>query len=667
MKLVDFQKLTKREQEVELLKWSDSYYNLSISLVPDNVFDDCYDYYVSQYPESPFLYTIGANVKQSAWKKASHKIAMNSLNKETTLGGLTQWAQKCSEKRFIVSQKLDGISIGLEYENGNLVKAITRGDGIIGEDITVNVRKMQNVRLDAPELFTGSLRGEIILRQSDFETVNALCESRGEDPFKNLRNGASGIAKNRNGKYVEYLTIIYYDCTGNFETKWQKFNFLSSKFGLTTCLVASEANINKIHDIIEKYEKTVRAELDYEIDGLVIEVDNVVKYAQLGNKHKKPLGGIAYKFSALKRETIIEGVAWQLGKSGQLTPVALLRPIAMGGVTVSRASLHNLENYKTLGLRYGDVVIVSRRNDVIPYIEGLSNPKVRSISKEIPIQFRCPSCNEKTEEDGKFLVCPNNECPGKEVGDLKKWIEKIGVKGQGVGESTIDKLYEAGLLKTPADFYTLDKNKIARLEGFGERSAEKLLTALNDKKQLTLPEFIGGLNLKNFSSSMAELLVDEGYITLEQFLELKVDTLVKVKGIEMTTALAFVSGLARKYSSGLLEQLMKVGIEIIAAPEPPEADIIWSGGGFDDLVFTNESFCFTGKIERVGDDGKRFTRSMMEELVVKNGGTIGKVKKGLTYLVQADPESTSTKSRKAQQLGIKILSEIEFFTRLIGR
>lgn len=664
MTLNDFKQLQKNVQEATLLKWTDSYYNLSVSLVPDHIFDECRDHFEELYPDDPFLHTIGAPIKHSAWEKATHKIAMKSLNKANTFAELNEWVHKCDIERFIVSEKLDGISIGLEYVNGKLVKAITRGDGTLGEDITVNVRKMQNVRLEAPELFTGSLRGEIILRQADFEKVNALCETRGEEPFKNLRNGASGIAKNRNGKYTEYLTIIYYDCTGNFETKWQKFNFLSSKFGLTTCLVETEANVAEVFDLVEAYEDKIRASLDYEIDGLVVEVDNIATYDKLGELHKKPKGAIAFKFSAMKRETIIEGVSWQLGNSGQLTPVALLRPVAMGGVTVSKASLHNLENFKALGLRYDDVVIVSRRNDVIPYVEGLSDVNMRSKNKEIPVQFRCPTCNDKTEEDGKFLICPNGECPGKALGDLKKWIAKIGVKGKGVGERTIEKLFDVGLLNTPNDFYRLKQEDIAKLEGFGERSAEKLLAALNNKKQLTLPEFIGGLNLKNFSSSMAELLVEEGFTTLDQFLELDVEKLVAIKGIEMTTAIAFVSGLSRKYSSGLLDKLLEVGIEIVAAPEPPEADSIADGGGFDDLAFTNQSFCFTGAIEKVDENGKRYTRKMMEALVVQNGGTVGKVKKGLTYLVQADPESTSTKSRKAQQLGIQILSEAEFFVRL---
>lgn len=657
-----------------LLEASNSYYNKSISILTDEEFDDLKDKFELEYPTDPILHTIGASIKQSPFKKATHKIAMQSLNKVKTFDELKNWDEKCNPRKtltYIVSEKLDGISIGLEYENGNLVKAITRGDGLIGEDITVNVRKMKNV-CEKLKNFTGALRGEIILKQKDFEEINKICETRYEEPFKNLRNGASGIAKNRHGKYCEYLTIVYFDCTGELD-KFKKFDFIENTLQLQTCFVKHNLRIDQCFKLSQEYEKVFRAELDYEIDGLVIEVNSIKAYAELGQLNKRPKAAIAIKFASLQKTTKILDVTWQLGTQGQITPVAKLEAVQLGGVTVRRASLHNLENFRKLELRYNDSVIVSRRNDVIPYVEGKASTQSMTMplgfgndapGDIIPVLETCPSCNEKTEEEYNpttekytFLICPNTKCPGKALGDLKKWIVKIGVKGKGVGNSTIEKLFDVGLLKTPADFYRLQKNDIARLEGFGIRSAEKLLDALHSKMELTLPEFIGGLNIKNFSSSMAEVLMENGYETLDQFMDLKFTTLIAMNKIEGITANAFICGIASKIE--LTEDLLSVGIKIVT-PEP-ESNIEVSS----DAVFTGRSFCFTGKIERINEaDGKRYTRSLLEGLVLKNGGTVGKVKKGLTYLVQADPSSTSNKTQKAEKLDIQILGEAEFFTQL---
>lgn len=648
-----------------LLEASNSYYNENISILTDEEFDDLRDKFEAEFPTDPLLHTIGAATKQSPFEKATHKIAMQSLNKVKTFDELKSWAEKCNPLNtltYTISEKLDGISIGLEYNDGHLVKAITRGDGTIGEDITVNVRKMKNV-CEKLKNFTGALRGEIILKQKDFEEINRICEIRYEEPFKNLRNGASGIAKNRHGKYCEYLTIVYFDCNGELD-KFKKFDFIENTLQLQTCFVNRNLTIDECYELSQAYEKELRADLDYEIDGLVIEIDSFKAYTELGQLNKRPKAAIALKFSSVKKPTPCQNVVWQLGTQGQITPVAELKPVNMGGVTVRRASLHNLENFKKLGLRYGDVVIVSRRNDVIPYVEGLANPDVRSDGDIIPILETCPSCNEKTEEEYNpktdkytFLICPNANCPGKALGDLKKWIVKIGVKGKGVGNSTIEKLFDVGLLETPADFYRLQKNDISRLEGFGVRSAEKLLDALHGKMELTLPEFIGGLNIKNFSSSMAEVLMENGYETLDQFMELTFTSLIKMNKIEGITANAFIDGLASKIK--LTEDLLSVGIKIVTPEPEPKIEVS------SDAVFTGESFCFTGKIERINEaDGKRYTRKLLEALVLENGGTVGKVKKGLTYLVQADPSSTSNKTQKAEKFDIQILGEEEFFARL---
>ena len=295
----------------KLLKASDAYYNLSESIITDEEFDSLKDEFEKLYPDDPFLNTIGSEVARSSeWEKATHKIPMGSLNKVMNEAEFNKWAEQIES--LCVSEKLDGISIDLEYESSNLVKAITRGDGIEGEDITKNVKRMQNVKSKFNFLnFTGSVRGEIILKQHDFETIAEIQKQRDEKPIKNLRNGASGIAKRYDGKYSEYLSIIYFDVTGNFDTKSEKFSFIETELEIPTSLVVNFTNhinvqiftVNDVKRVYQEYENARRPALDYEIDGLVIEENNIKKYNELGELNKRPRGAIAFKFTSIKKET----------------------------------------------------------------------------------------------------------------------------------------------------------------------------------------------------------------------------------------------------------------------------------------------------------------------------------------------------------------------------
>jgi DNA ligase (NAD+) len=380
--------MSKNEQMTLLLKASDAYYNQSNPIMSDAEFDKLYDEFKSQYPNDPFLKTVGSSIdRASEWEKATHKIPMGSLNKVTNEDEFNKWIKNSTVDTFVASEKLDGISIDLEYDNGNLVRAITRGDGEIGEDITKNVLRMQNVVSDfgkevspltgrenytiTARTFTGSVRGEIILKQGDFDSIVAIQKERGEDPLKNLRNGASGIAKRYDGKYAEYLSIVYFDTTGEFNTKQEKFEEIEH-LGLPTSFIGVYDMFDRnILELMEQYENSTRAGLDYEIDGIVIDVNDTKHFNELGETNKRPKGAVAFKFKSLKKETTLLGVTWQLGKSGTITPVAELEPVEMGGVTVKRASLHNLERFRELKPYKGARVLISRRGDVIPHVEKI--------------------------------------------------------------------------------------------------------------------------------------------------------------------------------------------------------------------------------------------------------------------------------------------------------
>ncbi|KKL52834.1 hypothetical protein LCGC14_2281490 [marine sediment metagenome] len=354
----------------------------------------------------------------------------------------------------------------------------------------------------------------------------------------------------------------------------------------------------------------------------------------------------------MKKETKIRGITWQLGNSGTITPVAELEPVGIGGVTVKRATLHNFEKFKVLKLSAGSDVLVSRRGDVTPYVEKVISYQRGSLPFE-PVK-ECPVCKSIPVVNGKFLECPNSWCDGAKIGDLKKWASVTEMKSLGIGGKTLEKLYNCDFVSNPSDLYTLEVEEIEVLDGFGKRSAEKIVGVIQSKKELPLSEFIGGLNIRNFSTSMVELLVENGYDTLDSLFALNLDVLVRIKGIEDKTAKAFLNGLENK--KGVIQGLLDVGVKI---KEKKVMETNTNG------KLSGLSFCFTGKVEVLNEDGDRYTRTMLQNLVIANGGSaVSSVRNGLTYLVQADPSSESTKTKKAINLGVQIISDVDFLSMI---
>jgi len=642
----DFEKLSKEEFKDLLFKAADHYYNNSESIMSDEDFDKAIILYVKKFNET--FKSIGSPVKVTEWQKAIHKIAMTSLNKVNTKEEFNKWALGIGDEHYVIMDKLDGISIDLEYESGNLVKAITRGDGIEGEDILNNVIKMKNVQQKIAK-FTGSLRGEVVMFVTDFERLNEDLMNRGEKEMANPRNGASGIAKRFDGNNSQYLTILYYDVTGDWKTEEEKLLWFKP-IGLKTCFWV-KVNIEQCIEYYNQYEKILRAETPYDIDGLVVKANSIKLQKQHGMLGDNPKAQVAWKFTSMKAETEVEGIEWSHGQNMRITPVALLKPVKIGGVVVKRASLHNMEMFHALNLGNGDKVLISRRNDVIPYVESVIE-HVRHIKFKSPLS--CPLCNEELIEDDKFLMCQNTECQGLRLGNLGKWVKALDVND--ISDKTIELLESVGMIKDPSDFYKLDINAIANLEGMGIRSATKIVENFNNKKEIDLETFIDGLNIPNFAGSRARIIIKDGIDTLNKMLEVNEKQLVQIKGIGSEVANAIVYGLSAK--KHVIKKLLDV-ITIIKPEEPKE--IVMSS----DLM-KGEVVVFTGAIQRVDERGERFTRKILQGLVYENGGNCeDSVKKGVTMLVQADPSSQSSKTKKANDLGIDIISEANFF-KMIG-
>jgi len=363
-----FRHMKQEDLKKMLLEASDHYYNKSEPTMSDQEFDEATKIYAERFPTDDFVNRIGAKVGVTEWEKATHKIPMCSLNKVNTQEEFIKWSDTIGDSHYIIMDKLDGISVDLEYENGKLVKAITRGDGIEGENILNNVRKMKNV-LGNIKNFTGSLRGEIIMLVSDFEKLNFILMERCEKEMKNPRNAASGISKRYDGTNSEYLTVLYYDITGDWETEEQKLQWLKDN-NIKTCYY-KKVTVNDAVNVYNDYEDHLRAQTKYDIDGLVVKCNNVKLQKILGELNGNPKAHIAWKFGAMKAETILENIEWQTGSSGRITPVAILKPVKVGGVVVTKASLHNLKVFNELKPYKNAKVLISRRGDVIPQIEKI--------------------------------------------------------------------------------------------------------------------------------------------------------------------------------------------------------------------------------------------------------------------------------------------------------
>jgi DNA ligase (NAD+) len=624
-----------------LRKYKDAYYN-GEPLVTDAAYDALEDELRGLDPEHAVLQSIGAPVPDEVvteWEKERHAIPMGSLNKVVNEAEFRQWAQRCDQlgeesklapisKDLLVTEKLDGLSLAVNYENGKLVSAITRGDGHVGENITPNARRMKGVPAKLPKKLNVSVRGEIILKLSDMKNGFPGYDAP-------PRNKAAGTSKRFNGAGCEWLTVMFYDLEGGeeFATEKEKFEQLE-KLGLIVppFAVTDIEGAQKIH---EDYAKKKRAALDYEIDGLVVRANELRAQHLLGELADRPRAAVAYKFASLAKVSKVIAINWETGPTGRVTPIANVEPIEIGGAVVQFVVLHNVSNIERLGIGVGDEVLVSRRNDVIPHLEEV----VVKHGETSIAPTACATCKAELTRKGEYLVCTNLECKAVVAGRIHRWVGTQDIHEW--GDKLIMQLVEAKLVKEPADLYRLEPEDIAKLERRGMLIAKKALDNLHAKLPLTLPIFLASLGIDEFAFESAKLIVSSGYDTLEKVQAVSADELAQIKGMGAIKAKNIVAGLKTRAEE--IERLRAVGIEPVAP----------SAGGF----LSGKSFCFTGSLSR--------PRKEYEGLVEKNGGTLlSGVTKELNYLVMSDPTSASTKAEKARKYGTECINE-EAFLALI--
>lgn len=616
----------------------DAYYNGN-PIMEDSSYDAIEDELRKADPSHPLLAKVGAKPTDSGWPKVRHEIPMGSLKKAQDNAEMNSWIHSMNINdldAICVSEKLDGISIGLRYEKGKLVQGLTRGNGETGEDITPNVRLMKGAVKQLPPVVKGVqipdavyVRGEIVVLKSDFEE-----HFRGD---KNPRNTASGTAKRQsNADKCRYLTIKAYQWLPDGmapPTKLHEFECLQDA-GFKTSNWFIRTRKEGVQEVYQEYIDSKRDSLDYLIDGLVVELDGRDLREGKGIVDGRPKGAVAYKFPHEVKPTTLRNIRWQVGNSGRVTPVAEFKPVDLAGATVIQASLHNVGNIHRLAGNVGqeylfknDTIMVARRNDVIPYVEEVLETDGDYIRDEdaFLIPAFCPSCKGALKMDGEYLICPNTDgCEAQATGAIKRWVKKIDIKH--VGDALIETLVDAGLVSDIADLYTLDPDEVENLTMLGSdrrvgAAGRKAINNLNKKMALPIHVFVGSLGIPLIGRSMAKTIVDGGYDTLSKMLKAKISGVAGIPGVGRTKAEGFVKGFKAK--AGLIAKLVSVGIVIQAATGPLRGKI----------------FCLTG-----------FRDSGLTEALERAGGTVKSgVSKKITHLILQDVNSRSGKAKKARE------------------
>lgn len=603
-------------------------------IISDAAFDALCDKLRGLAPNHPALTSVGSPVIPSKWEKATHEIPMGSLDKVKTPDEFVKWALETFRvgNSIFITEKLDGASIEIIYEKGRLVKAITRGDGTEGEDITCNVVKMHGVKKYLPVEFTGSLRGEIICNHENYEKY-----------FKdsaNTRNIAAGTAKRLDGELCEHLDILFYQALGNidFKSEAQQFLVMDREWELNVprwSASKGDTVADLIDFAIKEYQKylKVREIMAYDIDGLVIRVNELSDQIALGDKDMRPKGAIAFKFPSEEAITRVIGIPCQTGNSGRITPVVEVEPVKLLGTTIQRASLYNFAYIEELGIDIGAEVIICRANDVIPRVEEV----IKGTGSTFKVPKKCPACGGPVEMRGENLMCLSTDtCPAQRVGRIKNWINNINILEW--GESLIEKLVEAGKVDTVADLYKLSIDDLASMERMGQKSAKNCYDSLWSHNPIPLELFLGSLSIPMVGSSTIKMVIEANFNSLDKIMAASVKDFSGVKGLGPIKSEFLYEGLKRnkKIIRELLEKI-KIQEQIVGE-------------------FTGKSFCFTGTMKN--------KRKVLEDMVIKNGGSIKSVGSSLSYLVIDDPDSGTSKATAAKKLGIKLISEEEFLAML---
>ncbi len=639
------------------------YYVLDNPLISDGEYDLLYQELLSLEEEYPHLVTADSPSQRvgspplEGFGSVAHSHAMLSLENSFSDDDLRAFEIKLQRflpdvERFtyVAEPKLDGLAVELIYQDGILVQAATRGDGRIGEDITANIKTIGAIPLALCQPHPGLLevRGEVFIGLEDFITLNRQRGEDGEPLFANPRNAAAGSLRQLDSRLTAKrpLDFFAYGVSDPSQvpvgSQTELFSYLG---GLGFKINGLIKSCNDMATVIDHFHHLVelRPELPYDIDGMVVKVDDFDLRRRLGNKARSPRWAIASKFPASQATTVLRAVEFQVGRTGAVTPVAILEPVAIAGVVVSRATLHNEDEIKRKDLRLGDTVLIQRAGDVIPEVVK-PVPEQRQ-GNEVPVAMPalCPACSSSlTKREGEAaLRCLNTSCPAQILRSLIHFASKAGLDIEGLGKKAVEQLVGAGLIEDIPSIYHLNPADLAPLEGWGEKSATKVAQAIAQSKKTSLARFLAALGIRYIGEVTAQLLADH-FHSLERLSTASMDDFLEIEGIGAQMAESLALYFADPATQELLTKLTAAGFEFSAPAAQPTGASPLQG----------VTFLFTGKLQL-------FSRSEAKEKVKAVGAKVASaLSKKVDYLVCGD--KPGSKLKKAEALGTTILSEEQF-------
>ena len=619
----------------------------------------------AKYPEfydasSPTL-RVGGTITKN-FETVVHEHRMYSLDNSYSKEDLEDWEKRIQKilgdapVEFTCELKYDGASISLTYENGQLVKGVTRGDGFQGDDVTSNIKTIRSVPLqlkgDYPPKF--DIRGEIVLPFEGFAKMNQERIENGEDPYMNPRNTASGSLKLQDSALVAErpLDCLLYSIVGvNLKLESQSQMLEKARdWGFKVPKAAKLCKTTEeVLEFIDHWDKH-RHELPYETDGVVIKVNSIQHQEELGYTSKSPRWAMAYKFKAEQVSTVLNEITYQVGRTGAITPVANLEPVLLAGTTVKRASLHNADQIEKLDIREGDTVFVEKGGEIIPKIVGVDFTQ-RPISSQ-PTQYidHCPECNtplERTEGDAKHY-CPNEYgCPPQITGRIQHYISRKAMDIEGLGGETVELLFKEGLIENYADLYLLTKEQLIPLERMAEKSAENLVKGVAESVKIPFERVLFALGIRFVGETVAKKLA-RAYKNIDSLMVATVEELMTVDEIGQRIAESVVSFFRNGINLEIISRLRKYGVQFEVSADKLENQT--------DLL-KGQTFVVSGVFENL-------SRDELKKLIEDNGGKVGSsISSKTSYLVAGDKMGPS-KRTKAESLGVPIISETDFLNML---
>ena len=652
----------------KLDRWAEDYYSKDAPEVEDHVYDQNYNRLLELEAEFPQIVTpdsitqrVGGQIN-SDFSKVEHEIPMLSMGDVFSKEELKEFDQRMQKLvghpvAYNVELKIDGLSLSLEYTDGKLTRASTRGNGSVGEDVTANARYIKDIPQVKPEKITTEVRGECYMSKEAFASLNKERDEKGEAVFANPRNAAAGSLRQLNAQVTkkrDLSTFIYtwVNPPKDITSQHQAIQEMS-KLGFHTNQTGKKlSSMDEVFDFIDEYTKK-RDSLAYGIDGIVLKVDELSLQQELGNTVKVPRWEIAYKFPPEEQETVVRDIEWTVGRTGVVTPTAVMDPVQLAGTTVSRAVLHNADLLKQKDVRIGDTVLLHKAGDIIPEISKVILSKRPKDSKPYEIPTLCPSCGQELVhlEGEVALRCINPSCPAQVEEGIIHFASRTAMDITGLGPKIVKQLIAKDLVHNVADLYHLTAADLSQLDHFKEKSINNLLTAIENSKKNSVELLITGLGIDHVGAKAAKLIAQK-FKNLSKIMTLGVQELAAIDTIGMTIAQSMTTYFAQDSAKELIEDLKNSGVNMqYLGEDEPEA--------VPDNFFKEKTVVLTGKLAH-------FTRSEFTKQLQERGAKVtGSVSKKTDYVIYG--EDAGSKYAKAEKLGIPLLTEEEAIAQLKQR